>query len=451
MDFQKHYRMDAVYLMDPNRSFERKYNKNGWPFLMLADDQGKIVYQCTNLAERDKTFMQNLQKIGKTPRDISIQPIGSVPYLKTTVDNNHISESSVNERFPSIACGAGGTVYTTYTSTENGDCNVYLRIQKDGRETETIPVAVTADADEYDATVIVDSAGQPWICWTSNERGHTYNIFLTNLNDLRNDTAPTLISLSKEDAMHGRMAADSAGKLWITYYTWEKMNNISRDKEVYVRTFANGVVSDEIRVSPTDVPQYEDHTDSSIAILGGQPVVCWSWDFHQPEGYTKEASSPTIFARSLTNGKPTQKPFHISAKRIDMTPVLAAWGENLWCAWDSLGGSSKALCLRQLNANAASGKIITLADNLVNVCSPDFAFTDTKGCLTWSQTKDGETWSLWKSDYDTKAKAWGKSVEVVSEGNPRFGSCDFDPQGRLWLAYSVQTENGRQVIIKACD
>jgi hypothetical protein len=450
MDFQKHYRMNALYLMDPNRAFERKYNRNGWPFLMLVDEQGTIVYQCNNLAERDKKLMQQLYKIGKTPRKLSIAQIGETPYLQTTVENNTISDTSLNERFPSIACGADGSIYTVYTSATNDHCDVYLRIQKDGSEEELLPVAAT-EADEYDATVIADSNGKVWICWTSNARGRTYNIYLTSLDDLRNNKPSVPVSLSKQDAMHGRMAADSNGKLWITYYQWENIKNISRDKEIYLRAYADGKISDEIHISPTDVSEYEDHTDSSIALINDQPVVCWSWDFHTPKGYTQDAHSPTIFARSLTGNSLLPKPFDISAKNIDMTPTLAAHGNALWCAWDSLGRSSKSLCLRSITGTSAAGNITTIAADLVNICSPDFAFNDTKGCLTWSQTKDGRNWSLWKSEYIIQTKTWGQPSELVSEDNPRFASCAYDIQGRLWLAYSGQTSKGRQIVVKPVD
>jgi hypothetical protein len=261
-----------------------------------------------------------------------------------------------------------------------------------------------------------------------------------------------LISQSKEDAMHGRMAADARNTIWITYYKWEKMNNISRDKEVYVRRYANGIVSGEIHVSPEDVPTYEDHTDPAIAIFNKQPAVVWSWDFHKPKGYTLDAASPTIFARLVDTDAAAQKAFPVSAKSIDSTPVLGVCGGSMWCAWDSLGRSKKSLCVREITTSSTSGMTAAIAENCVNVCSPCFAsYKNTKSVLTWSQTKNGKDWSLWKTDYDGSQKKWGVPSLIVSEGNPRFASCAYDPQGRLWLAYSAQTENGMQVIVKPDD
>ncbi len=40
-EFQKHYRLPFVQLLDPIREFERHYNRDGWSFLMLADRERK--------------------------------------------------------------------------------------------------------------------------------------------------------------------------------------------------------------------------------------------------------------------------------------------------------------------------------------------------------------------------------------------------------------------------
>ncbi|MHC4752948.1 MAG: TlpA family protein disulfide reductase, partial [Planctomycetota bacterium] len=60
LDFQKHYRMPIVHLMDSDRAFERKYNKRGWPFLLLVDSEGQVVYRCNNMIERDRELMRLL-------------------------------------------------------------------------------------------------------------------------------------------------------------------------------------------------------------------------------------------------------------------------------------------------------------------------------------------------------------------------------------------------------
>jgi hypothetical protein len=138
--------------------------------------------------------------------------------------------------------------------------------------------------------------------------------------------------------------------------------------------------------------------------------------------------------------------------------LSSTYNDNLWCAWDSLGFSRKEqvyrknLYVRSLNAHDAVGKEFAVTQDFVNVCSPCFAFDNTgSGVLTFSQTEDGKIWSLWKSDYDSQGNCWGEPIMVISEGNPRFGSCVYDSNGRLWFAYSAQTDNGREVTVKQMD
>jgi len=190
--------------------------------------------------------------------------------------------------------------------------------------------------------------------------------------------------------------------------------------------------------------------------MNEQVFVSWSWDFHRPEGYTKDAKEPTIFARTISQDLALGKLFHISGHRIDAAPMLSsAYNNNLWCAWDSLGLSQKErvyrknLYVRSLNANDATGKEFAIAEDLVNVCSPCFAFdSGRKGVLTFSQSENGKDWSLWKAEYDSDSNCWKEPAMVISEGNPRFGSCVYDTQGRLWIAYSVCTDQGRRVTMK---
>jgi hypothetical protein len=280
-----------------------------------------------------------------------------------------------------------------------------------------------------------------------------------SLKDIRAGRESIIVSKSEDDAMHGRMTADDSGALWITYYQWHNLGQNSRDKEIYLRKYSNGAISKEIHISPTDVSSYEDHTDPSISILNGQVVVSWSWDFHRPEGYTKAAKDPTIFARTVNRDLALGKIFHISGHKIDAAPVLSsAYNNNLWCAWDSLGRSrdervySKTLYVRPLDGNHSAGREFAVAEDLVNVCSPCFAFDGAgNGALTFSQSENGKQWSLWKAEYDSDNGCWKEPAMVISEGDPRFGSCVYDTKGKLWIAYSVRTDKGREVAVKQVD
>ena len=445
--------------MDSDVAFEMKYGKGSWPFLMLVDSEGKIVYQCTNMIERDKKLMRLLKKLRSESVPAATRTADGVDYMNSTLQRSgEVEKLLQNERFTSIAAGPDGQIYTVFTSLKNGNSDIVMRIFDGTAFGKDIAVAAT-DADEYDGTVLLDNKNQVWVCWTSNAVDSRYQIHLTSLKNIRDGRESINVSKSKDDAMHGRMTADDSGTLWITYYQWHNIGKNSRDKEVYLRKYSNGAFSKEIHISPADVSSYEDHTDPSISVMNEQVFVSWSWDFHRPKGYTQDAKEPTIFARTINQDFTLGKPFHISGHRIDAAPMLSsAYNNNLWCAWDSLGRSQKervyrkTLYVRSMNARDAIGKEFAVAEDLVNVCSPCFAFDSAgSGVLTFSQSVNGKDWSLWKADYDLDNNRWKEPAMVISEGNPRFGSCVYDTQGRLWIAYSVRTDKGREVTVKRVD
>ena len=451
--------MPIVHLMDSDRAFERKHNRDGWPFLLLADSQGNIIYKCNNLVDREKELNNLLQKLNENPVPAKTMTADGVSYMLPSLQRStEDKEPLQNDRFTSIAAGSNGKIYIVFTSVKNGSSDIIMRITDDNSQIRDIPIAAT-EADEYDGTVLVDKNNHVWVCWTSNAVDNIYQIHLTCLKDVEDGKKSLLVTNSEEDSMHGRMTADDSGTLWITYYRWLKIGPNARDKEIYLRKFSNGTFSKEIQISPTDVSEYEDHTDPSISLLDRQVIVSWSWDFHRPKGYTKDAQEPTIFSRAIDQDLSIGKPFHLSANKIDSAPVLSkARNNKLWCAWDSLDYNRrdrafrKNLYIRRINAAEAIDTEIAIAENLVNICSPCFAFgQNQKGVLTWSQTDNGKDFSLWKAEYDPEKDSFKQVNKVTYEGNPRFGSCVYDSQGQLWLAYSAQTDKGREIVVKKLD
>jgi hypothetical protein len=234
------------------------------------------------------------------------------------------------------------------------------------------------------------------------------------------------------------------------------MRKYSRDKEVYVRRFNEGSWSEEIQVSPNDVPNYEDHTEPAIAVYDGGAVICWSWDFHQPKGYTKQAAAPTIFVRSVNDNLQLGKPIAVSNKNIDVTPAIVV-GDNkqLWCAWDSLSRKrQKTISINNIDISRgmSAGNARVLTEPAANVCSPCFA----KGpggrlTLLWSEKQGDKPWLLKRADFDGAKRQWSKAEIVKMEGNPRFCSATYDLHGRLWISYSVESEKGREIVVEKLE
>jgi hypothetical protein len=78
---------------------------------------------------------------------------------------------------------------------------------------------------------------------------------------------------------------------------------------------------------------------------------------------------------------------------------------------------------------------------------------DSKNCLTllWSESEDNTNWALKSAKLDTQNKVWTDIKVIESIGNPRFCTAAYDSQNQLWLAYSIETENGRKIAVKKLE
>ena len=450
MDFQKHYRLPMVHLMDTDLSFQKAYNRDGWPFLMVVDPDGEVVFKANNLVDREAKLLELLRTLKATPEAAPIRTVGGTDYSTETLRRSgDLDTPRVQERFSCMAASHDGRVFLVFTAIRNGSSNVYLRTWDGNAWSADQPVAAS-DADEYDATVIVSPQNQAWFCWTSNAGGDQYDIFVTSTDRLKAGEPPIQVTQSDDDAMHGRLACDTDGTLWVTYFRWQKNSaGISRDKEVYVRRLQDGRLSQEIHVSPADVPSYEDHTDPAVTVIGGKALVCWSWDYHRPKGYTREAASPTIFVSTVGEDLKPSRPFHLSGNSIDMIPVLTTQGEAAWCAWDSLipkdGTVSKSLLVRRVDAEGCQGEVLTVAAGLEHICSPCFAMgPEGRAALVWCQKPKGKSWELRRADCENLGHS-SAAQPLVAEGNPRYCSAAFDTKGDLWVSYTADAEQGRRI------
>jgi|GEM_PF-2793393 len=466
LDFQKHYRLGFVQLMDTNRSFEKRYNNDGWTFLMLADAEGKVVYRVNSPHDED------WQKIRKMLDEMVAKGISSndivrdgIRYPRAVLQRSGEMEAGkASERFTSIACGENGKLYLVFTVTHSDNSDVMMRTWADGGWSADIPIAVTS-ADEYDGTVTIDKKGQVWLCWTSNAGGK-YDIYIAPLGMSDNSVKGVGVAGSDDDVMHGRMACDNDGRVWATYYKWAKMGRFSRDKEVYLRRLERGKWSSEVRISPADVPEYEDHTEPAIVATSAGVVVAWSWDFHPPnKGYSTYAKSPTIFMRPVSGGMmKLGKASSVSGSHIDVTPTLCFDSNGrIWCAWDSLGGNHlktllqhawdsvgkdnlKTLCVANpvVGRDQPPGGAVAMNKPSPNICSPGFAVAPYGGIsLVWGEY-DGTKWVLKKAEHGAQATEWSAATVIRSGNDPRYCSACYDPDGKLWVGCSIEGQQGRR-------
>lgn len=459
LEFQKHYRLPIVHLLDPDRKVEKQYNPDGWPCLMLVDRDGKVLFSTTSLLEREMSKINPLlTEMFREPIKVRGIKMDGAIYMPATLQRSgETGRPKRCDRFPSLAYSDDECVYLVFTTNRGANSDVFLRVFDGTTWLDDRPVAAT-EADEYDGTVLADRDGGIWLSWTSNADGSNYNIFAARLWNRSDPIKPERITNADDDAMHARMAFDREGDFWLTYYKWHKMGPYSRDKEVYVRRYRGKEWPQEIRVSPTDVPTYEDHTDPAIAASRQGVVVSWSWDFHRPRGYPQTASEPTIFIRTVDSDLKLGRPRVVSGHYIDTTPAIAVDRSGcIWCAWDHLGVNpltrayQKELHVRRLDAAPEDPSAVAhkQSSELANLCTPCFAVSpEGLVSLVWAETQDGERWVLKKADLKPDQASWPESETLVSEGKPRFPSAAYDTKGNLWIAYSVETVTGREIAVK---
>ena len=453
LEYQKHYRLNIVNVLDSNREFEKTYNRDGWPFVIVADRSGNVVYAAGGL--QDSASLESLLgKVLTRAPAAGVKTLEGIPYMPATLKRSGESDKPrLRERFPSVACGPDGRVYLAFTSNRNGNDDVFARVFDGKVWSEDHPVAATK-ADEYDVTVAVDEKNRAWFSWTSNADGKNYNIFVACVADFTQIVKSEQVTRAGDDAMHGRLACGPDGTVWLTYYKWGFEQGTSRDREIYLRRFNGKSWSGEIQVSPTDVPSYEDHADPRVAAKGRSAIVCWSWDFHQPKGYPPDARDPTIFIRSVGPDLKLDAARVLSGKNIDTMPALALDdGGAPWCAWESIAWSSrlrtyaKSLCVSRADGPGGAGT--ALSGGLQNVCTPCLVRAP-GGLLTavWAENQTGTQWLLKRADLDPKTKRWTAVKTLVADGNPRFPSIACDAKGSLWVAYSRETTAGREIAVE---
>lgn len=460
-DYQRHYRSAYPHLIDPNRRVEKQLNKNGWPFYVVVDGKGAVVFM-KNGAASDLPGLDEVLTQVAPGKPAKRGEYGGTTYLETTLERNKAAKR-VTESAPCLVNDRSGAQFLSFVSDGRGKSEVFLRHLGGGPVKLDHEICISEGyADAHDAVVAVDRANNKWIAYTGlpeDSEESKYDIFVRCFDNDGELFSAVNLTESDDDAMHPAAVVDEQGHLWVAYYRWMKMGMASRDKEIFARCWNGARWSDEIRLSPDDLPAYEDHTDPAIAAApGGGVNVAWSWDMHSSkiEKYARlqkeyHADAPTIFGRAV-NRDGAEDLLFLGEAGIDGAPALfLASGGKTWCAWNGLGnlrrGETKGLytSVCSADANIRSGQF-PVEVKVRDICTP--RFFERKGSLglVWASQDNRDVWVLKMSTFADGD--WTKPAVIEKKHNPRFPTVIVDDDGAINIAFVRDGSTGREVALR---
>jgi hypothetical protein len=347
----------------------------------------------------------------------------------------------------------------SFVRNEAGERKVMLRVLGDGTGKEEILVSGGLK-DPYYAVLAVDRRDTIWMFFTALAESGNYDVFARHYSNEGGLSDPVNLTESGDDAMHPDAAVDGSGNVWVTYYRWQKMGFHSRDKEIFARFFDGEAWSEEMRLSPRDLPDYEDHTDPSIAPApDGGVCVAWSWDMHplQDDRYRRyrryqtrfRAEAPTIFGCGASADSGEGDLYFFGEASIDNAPELhAAAGGTLWCAFNALEpGYTKSLYASSCAPQTFDrGEQYAVERGVLDLCTPRFIEAKGELAMVWSSQDFEGAWSLKKSVYENGK--WSGPEIIEERGDPRFPAAACAKDGTPWLAFTEETGRGRRIILR---
>ncbi|MBN1444421.1 MAG: hypothetical protein JXA90_17040 [Planctomycetes bacterium] len=451
--FKKHYRLTYPVISDNLDRYRHIIRVSGITNVAVFGGDGACVFNEEVMGDRFQSVLDaEIAKLEGPNLKKAAFVDGSTVYAPAVKKEGRI----VRERMPSLAAGPSGELHLAYVTDAGETDDVYLRACQRGKWGKPVKVAATR-ADEYAPSVVALGRGVALVAYVSDAGGR-YDIFTALVKGGRVGKA-VRVTQSADDAMAPVLCAGEQGTAWLAWYEWARMGPLSRDREIFVSRLSGSGWSKPLRVSPPNVPTYEDHADPAIyPDRKGGIWVAWAWDYHGTLTREKPpVEENSIFMRSvdrsLALGPILAAGFRGEGRARDYAPTLAvALDGTPWVAWDnshkaSRGYGAKALFVNQL-AGADFGDQQEAAAHDGQIDSPRL-IVHPQGtlCLVWEQeTRAG--WELWlrKIEKGTFSEAVKLSVKSPS---PRFATACFDTAGTLWVAYTHMDDKKWTVTVEA--
>jgi hypothetical protein len=438
--------------IDADYAVSRAFHARGWPAWVVIDPEGVVRFHGLDPDHRLSGLRGCLEEL------LARQP--PPPDLGQGLEEGIVLPAEVlacrqarRERSPRLALDPSGKPHVVYYSSGEGANAVYLRRFNQQGETAGDERLSPANAEAYAADCAFDPHGTLWVAWC----GRHNRFYEIDVLARHQGQPPDVhrLTASEDDAMSPKIATGTNGTVTVTYYRWAKMNGVSRDRNIFARTFDPSQRSwgKELEVSPRE-PEVEDHTDPDVVIdRVGAAWVVWSYDYH-PRLFKRpvDAAQPTIFAARLGSNA-VSAAFVVGVtgqfrNSIDLFPSTAIDSQGgMWCAWDS---SEPSRCIRLARLGQSSGADAlgsTFGGQEVVCSTPELsAAAGNLLLLAWSQRGHTGFWQG-KAALLRGARAL-KTATLTENADVLFPQAQQGADGRFWVAYEKSGPKGSQVVLR---
>jgi hypothetical protein len=461
LDYQKHYRSDAIFLMDTTYEVSRSFDAGSWPTTVLVDAEGNIDWHYCGLIGKvgqgiDERMNRLMEKATGGPPKGSYC-VGDTCYVR--------GESDAYEMAPTLIADGSGELHLVYVRDVAGVGELYYRAGEDGNWSE--PERLTASpADDYAPALCADGKGGVWLVWCSDGAASgKYDVYAMHREGIE-WSSPMQVTACEDDAAHPRAVVDSAGNLWVTYYRWIPWGQrLSRDREIFVRRYDGSAWSQEQQVSPTDLPRHEDHADPVVAAdAKGNVWIAWTWDTHPENNWAYPATfGSALFARKLS-ADGGMSPLTMVAMRAHSVqaamrdpswaflPEVIGHGGTPWFAFNAHSASDveHACAVTHLEGDGGAPAPTMLGLNKKFVCSPRLLEAADGGLMAVWSAPAGRRYAVFAAAMKPDGE-WGKERKVWTDDDAdvRFASAAFAGQGNLWIAAVKITQGKSEVATKS--
>lgn len=448
LDFKKHYRSEAAYLLDTDYTVSEKYQGGSWPTTVLIAPDGTIAGRWLPVTE-PANWTAALAKLDELIPQAQGGPpkgaycIGDKCFVRTARD--------VFDSGPTMTTDGQGRVHLVFTREKGGSGDLFHQVLEGGEWSQAQRVTRSA-ADDYSPAICADGENGVRLVWCSNRAASgKYDVWTARF-DGKEWSAPEQVTETDDDAAHPRCAVDTKGNFWVTYYRWVPWGEgQSRDREIYVRYHDGKTWSEETQISPTNVPRYEDHADPSIAAdANGSVWVAWAWDTH-PDEKAGWPYPPTfgsaIFTRQLRAGQPpsvlemvAMQAASLSAAKQNANwaflPEVCVVDRTPWFAFEAhMPGFEHACAVTERDADGRFPAPDRLGINDSFVCQPRLIADRTGKLVALWSARLSANYTVSGASRGSEG-AWSRERVLWSDPDAtlRFATGAFDADNNLWLA-----------------